>query len=1053
MDVTLQAIQNLVTPIIYKRGFEYYRRGLVRLEHVDADRIEATVEGQRYYHVVIVRRGRALDVDCDCPHWKTCKHIAATLLKAKEYIEKNRADAAGDSRLAPSERLLKRITDEQRRRKDGAARKPWRLIYLIELFPYNWTLTPKKAYVKLNSELGRLSEAGEVRFDSETVSCSDADPYVLALLQELLQDRLGFQNPHGNPGRAGSDQRRVLEYGATLGALFDLLRESPVYLAESQIPRRRLEFDSAPAGIEAEFVRSGPHYDLSINLVSNGRTEPMTGRDRLLTADPCWVLRDHVLVRMEAACSQSLLAAAIALPQQIRIPQPDFVPFLEALLSHTDIPVRLPSDVRFQQVTSFTERRLTLHERDERLEMSLKFLYHRSELDANDPRDRVLNQEAEPLSFFRITRDFEGEKQALHALEKSGVKRDGSGRLFLPPGRTVHWLLRKLPSLAASGFVVFGRGALKKYRVRTGRPKLSLEIASGIDWFDLKLGVDFNGSKASSADLRKAIETGGRLVRLSDGSLGELPDAWVRKIRALFLFARHERDGLRFSKWHVGLVDSLLDEASSARTDEAFKRNLAFLKDFSGIGRQHPPSGLRGILRPYQKAGFEWLCFLKSGPFGGLLADDMGLGKTIQALAFIQKEKENGAPGPSLIVCPTTVVFNWENEIGKFTPDLRIMRHTGQERIRNTSDFRRADLVLTTYGVLLRDILMFKDLRFHCVILDESQKIKNPATQSARAVRLLDAKYRLALTGTPVENRSIDLWSQFAFLNPGMLGPLQGFKRQFASSIDRDPEGEAAGLLKRLVHPYILRRTKDVVAKELPPKVEQTYLCPMAAPQEKMYQKWKDAYRGLILKKIEEQGLQKSRMLVLEGLLRLRQIACHPRLVGEIHTVSEKFESLKEILEDVLSEGHKVLVFSQFVTMLKIIREHLDAEKIPHSYLDGRTRDREKEVREFQTRPDRNVFLISLRAGGTGINLTAADYVILYDPWWNPAVETQAVDRAHRIGQNKKVFVYKMITKGTIEEKVLELQEKKRKIACRLIAGEAAGFKSLTKDDIEALFR
>jgi non-specific serine/threonine protein kinase len=1052
MDITLQAIQNLVTPVIFRRGFEYYRQSRVRLERVDSERIEAYVEGQRYYHVVITRRGKELDTDCDCPYWDTCKHVAATLLKAKEYIERNRAEISGESKLTPSARLLKRMTEESVRR-SGTGRKPWRLIYLIELFEYHWTLTPKKAYVRLNGELGRLSEAGEVHFDSESVSFAPADPYVLATLQDLFGGRVGFGSPAWNPGRAGSERRRSLEYGSKLGGLFDLLGKSPVYIAVSRIPRKRIVFDPLPGRIEAEFQRTGSQYEMSVNLVSDGRREPLSGRDRMLTADPCWLLRDHALVRMEEPCPKALIAAAVSRKPKIRIPQPEFIPFLETLLTAADVQVQLPAEVRFQPVTSFSERMLTLRERDERLEMTLMFQYAGQPVDFSDPRNVVLKHIDEPLSFLRIVRDAAGEKEALLRLEKSGVKRDGAGRLFVPPGRALHWLVRRLPHLAASGFTVFGREALKKYRVRACRPRLNVEISSGIDWFDLKIDVDFEGSKVPAGSLRDAIETGGRIVRLSDGSLGELPEAWLRKIRALFQFARPERDGLRFSRWHAGLVDSLIEEASSARTDGVFRRNLAFLKDFSGIARRQPPSGLRGTLRPYQKAGFEWLCFLKEGSFGGLLADDMGLGKTIQALAFLQKEKETGSYGPCLIVCPTSVVFNWENEIRKFTPGLRVMRHAGQERLRNVSAFRNTDLVLTTYGVLLRDISLFRQFAFHCVILDESQKIKNPATQSSRAVRLLNVKHRLALTGTPVENRSIELWSQFAFLNPGMLGPLQGFRRQFASAVDRDPEGEEAALLRKLVHPFILRRTKDVVAKELPPKVELTYFCPMTAPQEKLYQKWKDAYRGLILKKIEEQGLQKSRMLVLEGLLRLRQIACHPRLVGEARHASEKFESLKEILGDILSEGHKVLIFSQFVEMLKIIREHLVAEKIDHAYLDGKTRDREKEVREFQTRPDLSVFLISLRAGGTGINLTAADYVILYDPWWNPAVETQAVDRAHRIGQNKKVFVYKMVSKGTIEEKVLELQEKKKKLVSKLISGEASGFKSLTKDDIEALFR
>jgi non-specific serine/threonine protein kinase len=486
------------------------------------------------------------------------------------------------------------------------------------------------------------------------------------------------------------------------------------------------------------------------------------------------------------------------------------------------------------------------------------------------------------------------------------------------------------------------------------------------------------------------------------------------------------------------------------------------LRQFERITpRPLPESGLTAPLYPYQKAGYDWLHFLHDYGFGGCLADEMGLGKTWQALALLLSLRR-GADGartleaPDLVVVPRSLLFNWQREASRLTPDLRVRIHADNRRARDIAGLTEdADLILTTYGVLLRDIETLRTTCFHYAILDESQAIKNPLSQTARAARLLRAEHRLVLTGTPVENGAVELWSQFAFLNPGMLGGLERFREEFASAIERHQDVAAAGALRKITSPFLLRRTKDQVAKDLPPRTEHLVTTQMEPAQRKLYDQLRDRYRAQVLGLLDESGPTAggAQMKILEGLLRLRQVCCHPRLVEADYTGgSAKFDVILESLETLRAEGHKALIFSQFTSALALLRDELERREIPYLYLDGRTRDRQTPVDRFQSDSSIPFFLISLKAGGVGLNLTAADYVMHLDPWWNPAVERQASDRAHRIGQDKPVFVYKYVMQDSVEEKILTLQERKRTLVDQLISAEGGLFKSLTRDDIAGLF-
>jgi SNF2 family DNA or RNA helicase len=511
-------------------------------------------------------------------------------------------------------------------------------------------------------------------------------------------------------------------------------------------------------------------------------------------------------------------------------------------------------------------------------------------------------------------------------------------------------------------------------------------------------------------------------------------------------------DHLRFARSQTGLLDALLAAEPEATFDAVFEKARAELAAFAGVRAVPAPRGFHGTLRQYQKEGLGWFGFLRDFGFGGCLADDMGLGKTVQVLALLEMRRQAGLGVPSLVVVPKSLVFNWKEEAARFTPQLRVIDHTGQQRGNVRESAEVCDLILTTYGTLRNDAAHFADLRFDYVILDEAQAIKNASSASAKAARLLKGDHRLALSGTPIENHLGELWSLFEFLNPGMLGTAAVFK-SLSTAASAPADSDARKLLAQAARPFLLRRTKTQVLSELPPKVEQTLFCEMDKKQRKLYDELRDHYRDALLKRVERDGINRSKIQVLEALLRLRQAAIHPGLIDKrrVGEPSAKLDMLLPQLDQVLEEGHKTLVFSQFTSMLAIVRDRLDAAGLSYAYLDGQTRDREACVQRFQNDPDCRLFLISLKAGGLGLNLTAAQYVFLLDPWWNPAVEAQAIDRAHRIGQRENVFAYRLIARDTIEEKVLALQAAKRELADAIVGADNALIRTLTKDDLALL--
>ncbi|MEP0366472.1 MAG: DEAD/DEAH box helicase [Cyclobacteriaceae bacterium] len=659
----------------------------------------------------------------------------------------------------------------------------------------------------------------------------------------------------------------------------------------------------------------------------------------------------------------------------------------------------------------------------------------------------TLEKQADNYIFHRVKRDSDQEKNIIDNLTKRGLQLKSS-RSTLEKNTAISWLNSNLGSLRELGVEVRQRDKTKKYFL--GETHINVEISENIDWFDIKAVIRFGEFEIPFTTIRKYILKDQREFKLPNGEFAIIPDSWVSEYSDLFAFSSENESDLKLDKIHLSLVKDLQD-GNHAKV--AMTKKLEKLLDFSEIEDQEQPQAFKGSLRPYQKAGFNWLEFLNQYGFGGCLADDMGLGKTVQTLTLLQKEKEENPGTASLLIMPTSLIYNWEMEAKKFTPKLKVLNYTGTTREKDTSKFGKYDVVLTSYGITRIDAEMLSQFYFNYIILDESQAIKNPDSIISKAVRTLKSRRKLILTGTPIENSTMDLWSQMSFVNPGLLGTQKYFKQKYLIPIEKKKDVDRTAKLNALIKPFMLRREKSQVAKDLPEKIENVKYCALSPQQREYYDKEKNNYRNQLLDLIDTEGIQKSQMLLLQGLTRLRQIANHPAMVDESYEGdSGKFEDITYMLSNALGKNHKILIFSQFVKHLKILENHLQGEDIKYAYLDGSVKDRQAQVEKFQENDHIRVFLISLKAGGLGLNLTEADYVFLLDPWWNPAAEAQAVDRAHRIGQKNTVFTYKFIGRDTVEEKILKLQQSKLKLAKDLITVEESFIKSLSKDDITNLF-
>jgi superfamily II DNA or RNA helicase len=1050
-----------------KRGENYYREGRVRISQGGPDMVEAEVRGSYdTYGVELDWNGDTLETYCDCPaaDLGPCKHIWATVLAAdaKGYLSDVEVDSVVEQPGRTPPPPPKPVTPDWLKQIEGVANRglatarsgeTWpakrQLLYVIDI---QGSRSAECVVLRLNSR-DRKIDGGWGGATVPTLQRSQIPHLPDAADREILGALGGGVEHYGWGG------------GYTTGALPRSMEVRPP-LADRVVPQivatGRCYLDAIPAsGSEPLAWDDGGAWEFALEMRQRERTGWQVagvlrrGGERLKLADAALITEGFVFTKNLAAP----LAASVdfAWLEQFRkagtiqAPERDGEAMLATLLCAPGAPpLEGPEEIPYRQLTTPPKIGLRIRPAD----ASIRASKLRGEL-LFDYEGRVFSDadssagfyDAEQHSYLR--RDAAAEKAAKEMLESLGLKcawtyYQPDPAWDIPPTK----LPRVVRALVEADWHIEAEG--KVFR-RPG--EFRMQVSSGVDWFELHGDIEYGETKARLPQLLEALRRGDKMVRLDDGTYGVLPEEWLNRIGLLASMGAAGDGHIRFRRSQAGLLDALLAATPEATCDEVFTRVRDELRQFQGVEAAAQPKGFTGQLREYQREGLGWIEFLRRFSFGGCLADDMGVGKTAQVLALFETRRALREAGervaPSLVVVPRSLVFNWKQEAERFTPRLRVLDYTGVER--NGDDFDAYDAVLTTYGTLRRDIVRLKDLEFDYIVLDEAQAIKNASTESAKAVRLLRGTHRLALSGTPVENHLGELWSLFEFLNPGMLGAASVFK--LAGGVGRNPDEETRKLLAQGLRPFILRRTKEQVARELPPKTEQTIYCELKPAQRKLYNELRQHYRDSLLRRVEADGIAKSKIQVLEALLRLRQAACHPGLLDDKRKgdASAKLDTLLAQLREVTEEGHKALVFSQFTSLLAIVREQLVAEGVTYEYLDGKTRDRQARVERFQSDPDCRLFLVSLKAGGLGLNLTAAEYVFLLDPWWNPAVEAQAVDRAHRIGQTQQVFAYRLIARDTVEEKVLELQKSKRDLAAAIITADNSLIRNLKREDLELL--
>lgn len=727
--------------------------------------------------------------------------------------------------------------------------------------------------------------------------------------------------------------------------------------------------------------------------------------------------------------------------QTLTIPREDAEPFLEAALNQP-LKFDLPESLRWARKVTTPKCKVELRTEKgtglNRYTVDLKFYYGSRVLSHGNPITELPSLEDQCI-YSRARTEEDRMFQLLPQQLLSWRRAD------LPP--TVHTqnLIEFVKHVLTAGIPV----EIENKKVETA-DSFELAVSSGVDWFDVDGQAGFSGRWIKYPAILEAINRGERFIPLPDNSVGLITDQMAKRLEKLAGFAEKAGEKLRFSHTQGILLSALLeDDGSTLKLDAKFTSLRKKIEEFAGVKEAKAPPSFVGKLRKYQREGLGWLEFLESFGLGGILADDMGLGKTIQCLAFLE-ERRSGAKnkGPSLLLAPKSLLENWKNEARTFTPELKVLIHAGLDRDRDhtASALMEQDLVVTTYQTLLRDIEFLRQIQWNCVIADEAQAIKNPKALISKAIKLLPAQFRLAMTGTPIENSILDLFSISDFVNPGFLN---GRRQSSNLKIDDDTRAAVSAAFK----PVVLRRTKKQVLTDLPEKTEQLISVTLEAKQLKVYNDLKKFYQSQLLQEVRQNGVKKSQIQILAALTRLRQAALHPGLIDPNHaqTKSSKFEVVLEMLSEITAEGHRVLIFSQFTALLGLLKTELEANNIQYCYLDGQTTKRDAVVSEFKT-SDAPVFLISLKAGGVGLNLVEADYVFLLDPWWNPAVEAQAIDRVHRIGQKRAVNAYRFIAKDTVEEKILELQNSKKGLADEIIGKEGSSLKSLSAQDIEGLF-
>lgn len=1081
----LDDIKALLGFSVYQRALMYYEQGHVEkiTIHPD-DTITALVRGSDSKSYTVFIDPADDKHQCSCPYPYLCKHVGAVLLslyhqntsvlmKHRKAVPDNydamikeitaRASEASDliiplhfdAELSHYSRheVLSRHRDPVTVDGKEAAKKRYRLIFAIEDHgPFqNCTLFPALQYIKRNGMPGRIENYSPEKITEPFSPAADR------LLKNLLADRASYIQ---NRDVLITYLPFIVEHDEII--LFYRNMYEPMPLKKEKIETLSISFEintiigKNPSFIPLFSINGGkPFFRDEISLSATGNSAYIFNMADCVyysigNPDIAFIiklfqqsLRQYNLndIRYVHATCREMNNKAISVEftkKEVRITNPLPVPVImlePGVLS---------------------------------LGLSLQFSYLGHEKPYGNRNQYLIVPPEKPEEYLIARRNFAfedmfykkfisliGKAPAFRLVDIHGFGNKATGP-SLSVGMTVPQFFAKFGKKLSDAGVEFKiENMQSRFTMTMGR--MFLSIRSGIAWFEVDAKYREDGKEYEIRIDPEYLKDG--LVQVG-GSYRIIPPDEIEILSQLAEHGLKDGKSASISKKDLAAVNDLFELANKEKlegdVDEAARVNEIFLRlqNFSSLKEYPLPKGFQGTLRPYQITGYHWLHFLHEYEIGGCLADDMGLGKTIQTLAILQHLKENGALRTSLIVVPVTTMANWMNEIARFTPALTALPHRGPNRDRDGSSFHRHDIVLTSYQTLQRDIKMFSSYEFYYVVLDEAQYIKNANSKTFECVLKLKSEHRLSLSGTPIENNTFELWAQMEFLNPGILGKKEHFKNNYTYPIEKYQDAEAVKRLRRKVYPFILRRKKEDVAQDLPPKEVITVYIDMTDKQRELYETWRRHFNNEIEEALLNQPSEQATMTILTAMLRLRQICIFPELFKKEYIAhgSGKFDHLKDMIDEMLFEEHKVICFSQFVKALSIMRKHFDAQKIKYSYIDGQTKNREGEIDSFQKTNTTPLFLISLKAGGLGINLTAADYVIIFDPWWNPAVENQAIDRAHRIGRKNKVIAYRLIMKNSIEEKIEQLQNKKRKLASDLISDDTTLLKSLSREEVLELF-
>ncbi|WP_371366177.1 SNF2-related protein [Pseudomonas sp. QL9] len=1076
--------RRLFPAITLVRGEAYARERRIQIVRLTERSLESTCIGSgnnRYrQRIRLSQSGDTLDCQCDCPVSFDCKHCAAALLHLLD--EQAALTPATPTPVpvarpapAPSNRLSTDLQSWLKKLPATLKPPPKKAGPCTELLHYRLTKNGRIfLHRAAHSDSGQL--LGYPRLGSISVALSQgvAEPDQRILLRALGCE--GVQPHHNEVLLLGSDGAELLELILRSGQLFLDAQDLASQLQPGPGLPARLAWQARPDGCYTAGwqVESNPCPQLLTQLAPPWYVDHQSLRAGPLLHDLPDALANHLLSVPPVPPEEAIL----------------FSLQLKELAPEAPLPVST-DERRLDDVQPVPHLRLsTVHEsfhRQDKHQACLAFAYGKEQVHGPARGDQPIRC-LEDGAFVVIERQPKAEQAARKALQRLGLQKlhkystpyELSERYecFRPAGDE-HWaeIVRRLPELRAKGWVVeidedfpFDFSEVEDWYAR-------LEEEPGNAWFDLELGIVVDGQQISllqpllellrhrPSALRDSSAKGELPIRLdarrqADGKplTVSLPLERVRAMlqlleELLLASPQHNDNSLRLSSADAGLLAPLDDQPLQWQGGERLLQFGRSLRDH----RQQPcppPAGLQAELRPYQLQGLAWMQALRELEVGGILGDDMGLGKTLQVLAHILAEKHAGRlDRPALVLMPTSLVANWQDEAARFAPELRVLTLHGGDRHKGFDELGNYDLLLSTYALLPRDIDVLSKQPLHLAIFDEAQYLKNASSKSAQAAAKLDARQRLCLSGTPLENHLGELWSLFNLVMPGWLGDLRSFTRLYRNPIEKAGDSKRLAHLNARIKPFLLRRRKDQVAGELPPKSEITHWVELSDAQRDLYETVRLAVDRKVREEISQKGLARSHIVVLDALLKLRQVCCDPRLLGSDLPTSQsgKLASLLEMLEELLAEGRRILLFSQFTSMLDLIRAELDARATPYALLTGSTLDRRGPVEDFQ-RGRVPLFLISLKAGGTGLNLTAADTVIHYDPWWNPAVEQQATDRAYRIGQDKPVFVYKLIARGTLEEKIQQLQARKAALAAGVLEeGKDSGL-LLQQSDLDALF-